>query len=222
MVDLIKQKKFLKKWYDKTADKYDSWGDNEKLVSENCKKEMEGIKKILDVKKGDYCLDVATGTGNYLILMAEKGAICYGIDLSPNILEVTKNKVNKLGLKNVKELIVGDSDKLPYSDNFFDWVTCIGMFEYYPIEHVEKILIEFQRVLKKNGKIIFVLGDMHIPQKTLNTAKDIAEIYSKKGFKIHQILEDEIPRHRMTIAKFKGTKGILNKKKKMYRILIMG
>jgi len=161
MVDLIKQKKFLKKWYDKTADKYDSWGDNEKLVSENCKKEMEGIKKILDVKKGDYCLDVATGTGNYLILMAEKGAICYGIDLSPNILEVTKNKVNKLGLKNVKELIVGDSDKLPYSDNFFDWVTCIGMFEYYPIEHVEKILIEFQRVLKKNGKILIDFPDIN-------------------------------------------------------------
>ena len=161
MKELKEQKRYLKRWYDKTAKRYDIWESKEKLVSESYKQEMGGIKKLLKVKKGDIVLDAATGTGNYLILMAQKGAICYGIDISPKILEVAKKKAEKLNLKNVKELKIGDADKIPYSDKFFDWINCVGMFEYYPIEHVKKIFLEFRRVLKNKGKIVVDFPDIN-------------------------------------------------------------
>ena len=90
----------------------------------------------------------------------------------------------------------------------------------YLIE-MERVADEVERVLKKSGRIIYVLGDVHLPKKSLNTAKDISEVYSKKGFIVHEIIEDEIPRDRSTISKFNGIEGINNKQKKMDRILIM-
>jgi len=155
---------------------------------------MGGIKKLLKVKKGDIVLDVATGTGNYLILMAKKGAICYGIDISSKILEVAKRKIKELNLKNVRELKIGDADKIPYPNKFFDWITCIGMFEYYPMEHVRKILLEFKRILKMNGKIVLDFPDINNPEsytfkKKSESVKTKVYLYN---FRLIQKLINEI------------------------------
>ncbi len=159
---LKEQKKYLKKWYNKTAEKYDTWGG--KPVAEQMSAEMQGINKILKIKKGSTLLDVATGTGNYLLLAAKKGAACYGTDISPKMLKVAKRKAKKF--KNVKELQLADADSLPYKNNSLDWITCIGMLEYYPASHVKKILLEFRRVLKSNGRAI-----IDFPDKTDKEAK---------------------------------------------------
>jgi ubiquinone/menaquinone biosynthesis C-methylase UbiE len=53
--------------------------------------------------------------------MAENGAVCYGIDAAPKMLEQLRSKIRQQGLEdNVKEIRVGEADKLPYSDDFFD------------------------------------------------------------------------------------------------------
>jgi DNA modification methylase len=89
------------------------------------------------------------------------------------------------------------------------------------LSEMKKCGIEIKRVLKKDGLIIFVLGDVHTLKKSINTAEDISQLYSSIGFKTHAIIPDEIPANRTTIAKFNGKAGILNKKQKMDRILIM-
>jgi len=89
------------------------------------------------------------------------------------------------------------------------------------LSEMRKCGIEIKRVLKKDGLIIFVLGDVHTLKKSINTAEDISQLYSTIGFKTYAIIPDEIPANRTTIAKFNGKKGILNKKQKMDRILIM-
>lgn len=154
-----KQKKNLIKWYESTAEKYDSWDDKE-----NYSEEMETIEKLLDIKKDEKLLDVATGTGNYLIMAAKKGAICYGIDITPKIIKVAQEKVKKLGIQNVRQIKIGDAQNLDYEDNFFDWVLCIGMLEYYSLEVAEKILREFKRVLKKDGKLLVDFPDFRNPK----------------------------------------------------------
>lgn len=102
------------------------------MVGEESKEEIDGFKKLVKVENGQVVLDVATGTGIFLIEMAKNGAICYGIGVSPEMLEKLKHKIEQQHLeRNVKEIRVGEADELPYLDNFFDWVTCIGMLEYY-------------------------------------------------------------------------------------------
>ncbi len=197
MKNIAKQKQSLKKWFDATADRYDSWGQQEKFseyekgmqwISDGLRVELNAAKKLMLMRKGDRVLDVATGTGNYLIAAAQRGAACYGIDLSEKILEVARAKVKKLGLKNVKELKIADADKLPYENNFFDWVTCIGMFDYYSPSHSKNVLKEFKRVLKSNGKMLIDFCDASNQQswefkKKSATVNHKVYLYSQKQIK---------------------------------------
>ncbi|MCX6748708.1 MAG: methyltransferase domain-containing protein [Candidatus Pacearchaeota archaeon] len=200
MNNLKEQKSYLKKWYNTTAEKYDTWGSNKKLVSEIYEDEFEGVKKILDIKEGEKILDVATGTGNYLILAATKKAICYGIDISPKMLEIARKKINKLNFRNVVDLKIGDADKIPYENDTFDWITCIGMFEYYPIEHVKKILIEFKRVLKNTGKIITDFPDIN--NSKAKEFKDKSEMVNTSVYLYNfDLIEDLIKEHNFSIIK---------------------
>ena len=81
---------------------------------------------------------------------------------------------------------------------------------------------ELKRVLKTNGLLIFILGDVHLsPKKSLNTAEDISELYEKIGFKRIDIINDDIPASKTTIVKYGGVKSIENKKEKLDRVLIM-
>ena len=123
--------------------------------SENALNEYEGFKKLVHIQPNDIILDIATGTGTFLIEMAKLGGICYGIDQSPKMLEQLKQKIDQNDLElNIKEIRVCVADQLPYSDQFFDWVTCIGMFEYYPLEYVKQVFDEIIRVLKPIGNCI--------------------------------------------------------------------
>jgi len=169
-------KRYRRKFYDTRASVYDkSWRE-----SKESEEEMEGFKKLVKVKSGELVLDVATGTGIYLIEMAKDGAICYGIDSSPKMLEVLRLKIKQQGLEsNVKEIRVCEADKLPYQDNFFDWVTCIGMLEYYPIEYAETVLSEIRRVLKP-GKNCFI--DIVDPTNKEALSRDYVYKYDLKTF----------------------------------------
>jgi ubiquinone/menaquinone biosynthesis C-methylase UbiE len=162
-------KRHRRKWYNARASVYDkSWWENKES-----KEEMEGFKSLVKVKSGELVLDVATGTGIFLIEMAKDGATCCGIDLSPKMLQKLKNKTKRQGLEDrIKGILIGVADKLPFQDNLFDWVTCIGMLEYYPIEYAETVLNEIKRVLKQ-GKNCFI----DIVEPTSKEVQDKSHIY---------------------------------------------
>lgn len=180
-------KRYRRKWYDDRARTYDEtwWG------SEESNEEMDGFSSLVKVNSGDVVLDVATGTGIFLIEMAKNGAICYGIDLSPKMLEKLKGKIKQQGLEaNVKDIRMGMADKLPYPDNSFDWVTCIGMLEYYPIEYAKTVLSEVRRVLKPGKKCFIDIIDSN--NKEVHSLdyvykydlKAFKEMINEMGFKI--------------------------------------
>ena len=78
------------------------------------------------------------------------------------MLEVGKNKIIDKKLDNVIEMIVGDSEKMSFEDNYFDAITV--SFGIRNFETLEKGLAEILRVLKPNG--IFVVLETSIPEKT--------------------------------------------------------
>jgi ubiquinone/menaquinone biosynthesis C-methylase UbiE len=162
-------KRHRRKWYNARASVYDkSWWE-----SKESKEEMEGFKSLVKVKSGELVLDVATGTGIFLIEMAKDGAACCGIDLAPKMLQQLRNKTKRQRLEDhIKGTLIGVADRLPYQDNLFDWVTCIGMLEYYPMEYAETVLNEIKRVLKQ-GKNCFI----DIVDPTSKEAQDKSHIY---------------------------------------------
>lgn len=101
-------------------------------------------------------LDLGCGTGEMIkiILTSDKEKRAFGIDISPNMIEVAKKK-----LPQSVDLRIGDSENLPYSDEFFDVVYCNDSFHHYP--NPENVISEVFRVLKKEG--IFIICDCWQP-----------------------------------------------------------
>lgn len=121
------------------------------------------VLKIVSDSKPKVILDIATGTGDLAILMAKTNAEkIIGLDISAGMLEVGKNKVEEKKLSNVIDLVLGDSENIPFEDNYFDAIT-VG-FGVRNFEHLEKGFAEILRVLKPNG--VFVILETSVPDKT--------------------------------------------------------
>lgn len=122
-------------------------------------------KKVLQLvtnKNPKKVLDIATGTGDLAILMAQTSAEeIIGLDISAGMLEVGKKKIATRKLDTKIQMILGDSENIPYEDNYFDAITVA--FGVRNFENLEKGLAEILRVLKPNG--IFVILETSVPTK---------------------------------------------------------
>jgi len=121
------------------------------------------VVNIIKAKKPKTVLDIATGTGDLAINLVRTGAErIVGLDISPGMLEVGRNKVAQKNLDQTIEMIVGDSENLPYEDSSFDAVTVA--FGVRNFETLEKGLAEIYRVLAPKGT--FVVLETSVPTKT--------------------------------------------------------
>jgi demethylmenaquinone methyltransferase/2-methoxy-6-polyprenyl-1,4-benzoquinol methylase len=122
-------------------------------------------KKVVDIvakKNPENILDIATGTGDLAILMSKTSAKkIIGLDLSVGMLEVGKKKIADQNLSDKIDMIVGDSENIPFPDNHFDAITV--SFGIRNFETLEKGLAEIYRVLKPNG--VFVILETSVPTK---------------------------------------------------------
>jgi len=111
--------------------------------------------KLLKDKGIKSVLDIATGTGDFAIeaLKINPDKIV-GVDISAGMLAYGKEKIKKLGLEDKITLQMGDSEKLPFSDNSFDAITVsFGVRNY---ENLEKGLTDMLRVLKPDGHCVIL------------------------------------------------------------------
>ncbi len=111
--------------------------------------------KILRPHQPKTILDIATGTGDFAVeAMSLKPNSIIGLDISPKMIELGKQKIAKKGLTNVISLEVGDSEKLRFKSETFDAVT-VG-FGVRNFEDTAKGLSEMLRVTKKGGTVIIL------------------------------------------------------------------
>ena len=100
-------------------------------------------------------LDIATGTGDLAILMASLNPEkIVGLDISSGMLEVGKKKIEKLHLSDKIEMVLADSENMPFEDNSFDAITVAYGIRNF--EHLEKGLTEILRVLRPNGVLVIL------------------------------------------------------------------
>ena len=111
------------------------------------------VVKLLIDKKPETILDIATGTGDLAIALVEtKAAKIVGLDISPGMLSVGKEKVKEQKLDHTIEMVIGDSEALNYEDHTFDAVTVA--FGVRNFENLKVGLSEIFRVLKPGGTLV--------------------------------------------------------------------
>ncbi len=117
------------------------------------RKKTIGLLKKLEPKT---VLDMATGTADMAILacrLLDPDKIT-GLDLSAEMLELGRKKVEKEGLANKIELVKGDGEAISFPDNSFDAV--MVAFGVRNFENLENGLREMLRVLKPGGKLVIL------------------------------------------------------------------
>ncbi len=121
------------------------------------------VVEILKKEKPQSILDIATGTGDLAIALVKTGARkIVGLDISPGMLAVGKDKVTDKKLNSTIEMVVGDSEKLTFEDNSFDAVTV--SFGVRNFETLNTGMAEILRVLKPNGTLVVL--ETSVPTKT--------------------------------------------------------
>ena len=122
----------------------------------------KNVLNLVANTKPNTILDIATGTGDLAILLSQTTANkIIGLDISEGMLNVGRKKVTDRDLNNKIELVLGDSENIPYPDNHFDAITV--SYGIRNFEDLEKGLKEILRVLKPNG--IFVILETSVPTK---------------------------------------------------------
>ena len=112
------------------------------------KKAIRMLRKL----KPKRLLDVATGTGDFAIEAARMGVPAeeiVGVDISNGMLDIGREKMKKKGLDQLIKMEYGDSENLPFEDNYFDAYT--AAFGVRNFENLNAGLTEMLRVMKPGG-----------------------------------------------------------------------
>lgn len=155
------KKEQVAKMFDTISKEYDSLN---RVISFGIDvKWRKKVVKIIGDTNPYSVLDIATGTGDLAINLTKTNASkIIGLDISEGMLNVGKEKIEKLQLNNTIEMVLADSEKIPFEDNSFDAITVA--FGVRNFENLEKGLSEIYRVLKTGGT--FVVLETSIPTKT--------------------------------------------------------
>ncbi|WP_299673618.1 bifunctional demethylmenaquinone methyltransferase/2-methoxy-6-polyprenyl-1,4-benzoquinol methylase UbiE [uncultured Tenacibaculum sp.] len=113
------------------------------------------VVKLIGENNPKTILDIATGTGDLAMMMTKLNPEkIVGLDISAGMLEVGKQKIKKAGFDNKIDMVIGDSENIPFEDNTFDAITV--SFGVRNFENLDKGLKEILRVLKPNGKFVIL------------------------------------------------------------------
>jgi len=147
------KKEEVREMFDNISGKYDFLNHFLSLGIDKIwrKKAVNALREI----KPERILDIASGTGDFaLAALKLNPKEIVGSDLSPGMVSVGQKKMEKKGVTNIIKMMVGDSEKLPFDDNYFDALT-VG-FGVRNFENLEVGLAEMLRVVRPAGKLVIL------------------------------------------------------------------
>lgn len=128
------------------------WDEIRSLYVDEAEVESALLTLLPEDRIGDH-LDVGTGTGRILELVAPRAHRAFGIDLSREMLAVARTRLERLPVDNC-QVRHGDMYRLPWPDGSFDLITFHQVMHYADDPGVA--VAEAARVLRPGGRLIVV------------------------------------------------------------------
>lgn len=172
----------IKKIYGNGARRY------EEVMSRYWEFDRQKLVDLLELKGGEKVLEVGVGTGKNLPHYPE-GTSVVGIDFTPEMLQVAKEKQAALPIRSVT-LIEMDAEQMTFDDNEFDAV--LESFALCVVPNPDRVLSEIVRVTKPDARIaIFDYCRSQNPE-TVKWQELIAASARTTGFPLGVIVWDPL------------------------------
>lgn len=120
------------------------------------------------LRSGQELLDIGCGTGLFLRLAGSTGAALTGIDVSPEMLEVARERNADA------RLLQQDLDNLSFPENNFDLVTGFNSLQY--AQDIVKTLKDIRRLLKEDGLLVIGIWGSDAECESLKVLSSIASL----------------------------------------------
>jgi ubiquinone/menaquinone biosynthesis C-methylase UbiE len=145
---------------------------------------IDSIQKLGEVK-GKLVLDLGCGVGWLSVILAKRGAIVDGIEISSVAIEQAQRMAKLNNVAEQTEFQVASAYNLPFEAERFDLV--IGQAILHHLDDKSKVATEIYRVLKDDGRAVFFecFGDSSTLER-FRTLVPLASEDEEEGHWMHQ------------------------------------
>lgn len=128
----------------------DSYSDP-KLREEKAKYKLDSLETFIDINNQSICVDLGCGGGYFSKELFQRyNCKVFSIDESKTAIEFAR-KYNSFDKANY---ILSSATSIDLLDSSVDIVFCIGVLEH--VREIDVALYEIKRILKPNGRIVFI------------------------------------------------------------------
>lgn len=113
-------------------------------------KMIEYLCNELNLNNTSYVADIGSGTGILTKLLVDKCKMIFGVEPNTNMREASVRHLSKYD--NFIP-VNGTSENTTLNDNSIDFITVAQAFHWF---NIEATMLEFQRIIKKNGLMILI------------------------------------------------------------------
>lgn len=170
------------------------------------------IKRALNPIK---VLDIGCAKGYLVDVFREKGIEAFGVDISQYAID--QSPINVLPFVGTCDL---NTEALPFPDNHFDCIICMGTLEYISMQ--QHALIEINRVLAKDGFLLMTTLDS-VPEgdemrKHAKSKNTWMETFKRLGFRSNSALATAVfSKYVKMIAEFEIKKALYQSNKESFK-----
>jgi 2-polyprenyl-3-methyl-5-hydroxy-6-metoxy-1,4-benzoquinol methylase len=142
---------------------------------------FDGHKIIVEkvaglLKPYSRILDFGCGQGLLSCSLAMRGFEVYGVDISPEAIQIANKLAENLKCKVYFQSI--DGGTIPFPDGYFDAIFCVWTLHEIPQNQMLEILREFHRVLREEGYLFIIDQEYVAPFELIKASMN------KVGFEI--------------------------------------
>jgi len=110
---------------------------------------LEYAYNLIGDVRGKTVLDFGCGSGENVIVLGRRGARVIGIDISPDLIALAKNRAQQAEV--TADLRIGSAYDTGLPDRSVDVIFCIALIHHLEIPRVQR---EMARVLREDGYIV--------------------------------------------------------------------
>ena len=151
----LSRKKAVREYFSGETTRWDEvYNQDDSLFNYEMQKRKEIVFELIKKNLGNgkqKAIDVGCGAGHYVKEMINLGFDTVGSDISKSMIDLTNSNL-RIDKDHSPNLLCADCEFIPFPDNYFNLVICIGVLSY--VNDEIKILQELKRIVKDGGTVI--------------------------------------------------------------------